>query len=219
MNGETIRVPVIRATPADTATLSDVIAAAFHDLAPSRWLIADPAARRDVFPAYFRLYVEHALADGLVHTTPARDAVALWLPAGPGAPGDPPGYSERLAAATAPWTARFVVFDKALEARHPETAHEHLAILAVLPGRQSHGTGTTLLRARHQDLDDTATSAYLEASSPRARELYLRHGYTDHGAPVQLPGSGPAMWPMVRQPFPTGHVGAAASSARDHSGG
>jgi GNAT superfamily N-acetyltransferase len=219
MNGETISVPVIRATPADTGTLSDVIATAFHDLAPSRWLIADPAARRDVFPAYFRLYVAHAMADGLVHTTPARDAVALWLPAGPGAPDDPPGYSERLAAATAPWTARFTVFDQALEARHPETAHEHLAILAVLPGRQCHGTGTTLLRARHQDLDDTATPAYLEASSPRARELYLRHGYTDHGPPVQLPGSGPAMRPMIRQPRPAGHASAAASTARDHSGG
>jgi GNAT superfamily N-acetyltransferase len=219
MNGETISVPVIRATPEDTGTLSDVIAAAFHDLPPSRWLIVDPAARRDVFPGYFRLYVEHAMADGLVHTTLARDAVALWLPAGPGAPGGPPGYSERLAAATDPWTAWFTVFDQALEARHPETVHEHLAILAVLPGRQGHGTGTTLLRARHQDLDDTATAAYLEASSPRARELYLRHDYTDHGPPVQLPAGGPAMWPMVRQPRPTSHASAAASTAARHAGG
>jgi len=44
---------VIRAGAADLGTLSQVIADAFHDLAPSRWLMADPAARRDIFPAYF----------------------------------------------------------------------------------------------------------------------------------------------------------------------
>jgi hypothetical protein len=55
------------------------------------------------------------MAAGVVHTTPGRDAVALWLPAGPGAP----GYRQRLAAATAPWTGRFAVFDQALEDHHP----------------------------------------------------------------------------------------------------
>jgi hypothetical protein len=64
-----------------------VAAAAFHDLAPSRWLIADPEARSAIFPGYFRLILAHAMAAGLVHTTPGRDAVALWLPAGPGVPG------------------------------------------------------------------------------------------------------------------------------------
>jgi len=40
---------VVRASPADLEVLSDLIATAFHDLAPSRWLIADPAARRAIF--------------------------------------------------------------------------------------------------------------------------------------------------------------------------
>jgi len=48
---------VVCARPADLEDLSDLIAAAFHDLAPSRWLIPDPAARRRVFPGYFRLIV------------------------------------------------------------------------------------------------------------------------------------------------------------------
>lgn len=68
---------VICAAPADLDVLSDVIAVAFHDRAPSRWLIADPAARRAIFPGYFRLQVAYAMAAGLVHTTPGRDAVAL----------------------------------------------------------------------------------------------------------------------------------------------
>ena len=64
--------------------LSQVIADAFFPLAPCQWLIPDPAARRDILPGYFRMYVEHAMADGLVHTTPGRDAaVAIgWRAAG-----------------------------------------------------------------------------------------------------------------------------------------
>jgi hypothetical protein len=46
--------------------------------------------------------VEHALAVGVVHTTPDRSAVALWLPAGAGGAGPPAGYDARLAALTAP---------------------------------------------------------------------------------------------------------------------
>lgn len=192
---------VICAAPADLDVLSDVIAVAFHDRAPSRWLIADPAARRAIFPGYFRLQVAYAMAAGLVHTTPGRDAVALWLPAGPGAVGPLAGYRQRLADATAPWTGRFAVFDQALEAHHPAgVLHQHLAVLAVRPGSQRRGTGTALLNARHRDLDRDGTPAYLEASSPRARDLYLRHGYTLRpGAALRLP-EGPLLWPMWREP-------------------
>jgi GNAT superfamily N-acetyltransferase len=192
---------VVGASPADLDVLGQVIAAAFHDLAPSRWLIADPEARSAIFPGYFRLIVAHAMAAGLVHTTPGRDAVALWLPAGPGVPGPLAGYRQRLAEATAPWTGRFAVFDQRLEAHQPAgVAFWHLAILAVRPGRQGQGTGTALLTARHRDLDHDGAPAYLEASSPRARDLYQRHGYTVRpGGAFRLPG-GPPFWPMWREP-------------------
>jgi GNAT superfamily N-acetyltransferase len=191
---------VVVAGAADLDTLSHVIAGAFFDLAPSRWLIGDPAARREIFPGYFRLYLDHTLAHGVVHTTADRTAAALWLPAGPDAPAQPADYDARLSAVTGRWAERFAAFDAALDARHPATAHHHLAILAVRPGRHGHGTGTALLRAYHQHLDhDLGAPAYLEASSLRACRLYLRHGYTDHGPPIHLPG-GPPMWPMWREP-------------------
>jgi hypothetical protein len=57
---------VVRAGPADLEALSDLIATAFHDLAPSRWLIADPAARRRILPGYFRLLIAYAMVTGLV---------------------------------------------------------------------------------------------------------------------------------------------------------
>lgn len=186
---------VVRATAADAAVLADVIAEAFFDLPPSRWLIPDPEARRRAYPGYFLLYVEHALTAGVVHTTPQRDAAALWLPSGTP---PPPGYPARLAAATTPWTSRFQKFDQLLDSRHPAgPPHRHLAILAVRPAAQGNGTGTALLTAYHHRLDQLALPAYLEASAPRNRDLFHRHGYHDHGPPIRLPDGTP-MWPMWR---------------------
>jgi hypothetical protein len=60
-------------------------------------------------------------------------------------------------------------------------------------------TRTALLCSYHQILDhDLGAPAYLEASDRRTRQIYLRHGYTDHGPPIHLPG-GPLMYPMWRQ--------------------
>jgi GNAT superfamily N-acetyltransferase len=192
---------VVRADAADVDVLSQVIGGAFHDLAPSRWLIADPAARRAIFPGYFRILVEHAMASGVVHTTPDRTAAALWLPVGKDGPAQPPDYESRLAVATSPWTDRFLAFDAALDRRHPAgVPHHHLAILAVRPDRQRRGIGTALLRAYHQLLDhDAGVPAYLEASDLLTRQFYLRLGFTDHGSPIQLPDDGPQMYPLVRQ--------------------
>jgi GNAT superfamily N-acetyltransferase len=190
---------VIQADPADAAVLSQVIADAFHDLPPAHWLIADPDIRRKIFPAYFRIFVDHALASGVVHITTDLAAVALWLPVGTDGPG-PPGddYNAELAEVTGPWAGRFQAFDAELDRHHPTgTAHHHLAILAVHPGKQGQGIGTALLRAHHATLDQTGTPAYLEASSPRNRALYLCHGYAGPG-PLHLPDGGPPMWPMTR---------------------
>jgi len=192
---------VVLTGQADLDVLARVIAAAFRNLAPSGWLIADLAARRHVLPGYFRLLLEDALAAGLVHTTPGRTAAALWLPA-PQAADPPQGNDARLAAVTGPWAGRFRAFDATLARHHPAgIPHRHLAILAVHPDRQNRGTGTALLRSGHQILDQLGLPAYLEAASARARDLYLTHGYALRpGAPFHLPGGGPPMWPMWREP-------------------
>jgi GNAT superfamily N-acetyltransferase len=193
---------VVLAEPGDAEVLSHLIAEAFFDLPPSRWLIPDPVARRQIFPGYFRIHVEHALTHGLVHTTSDRAAAALWLPVSASPAGPPPGYDAALAAATGPWVSRFRAFDAALDRHHPTaTAHHHLALLAVRPGRQGQGTGTILLHAHHAALDRDGMPAYLEAASLRTCQFYLRHGYALRpNAPFYLPDSGPAIWPMWRDP-------------------
>jgi len=196
---------IVRAGPADIDVLSQVIANAFFALAPCRWLIPDEAARREILPGFFSMYVGHAMAGGLVQTTAERTAAALWIPIGPAGPQQPDGYDERLAEVTGQWAERFVTFDQELDAHHlTGVPHNHLAILAVRPDLQGHGVGTRLLDARHAILDGQDTVAYLEASDERNRSLYLRHGYADHGSPIELPG-GPLMYPMARQPRTTGN--------------
>jgi GNAT superfamily N-acetyltransferase len=193
---------LVRASQADVEPLADVIAAAFFRLAPCRWLIPDGAARRAILPPYFAMYVEHAMSDGQVWTTPRRDAVALWLPVQESPSAPPAGYQERLAKVTRQWLDRFQVLDAEFDRHHPAGfAHHHLAILAVRPDRQGLGIGTALLNDHHARLDQDGIPAYLEASNERTRHLYLGHGYSDHGTPLQLP-DGPAMWPMVRRPKP-----------------
>lgn len=190
---------VVRADDDDLDVLSQVIADAFHDLPAARWLIADPGARRQVFPRYFRLFVEHALAHGTVHTTADRSAVALWIhQADRHAPG-PADYDSRLAAVTGPFVDRFIAFDTALDQRHPVgVRYHHLVMLAVRPDWQGAGVGTALLRHYHEQLDHQVWApAYLEAADQRTRRMYRRHGYADHGLPVQLP-DGPFMYPMWR---------------------
>ena len=196
---------VVHADHADMDVLSQVIADAFRDLAPCQWLIDDLAARREVFPGFFRMYVEHAMAGGVVYTTAGRTAAALWIPAGAEGPRQPGGYGERLAEVTGQWAERFVVFDLELDARHlAGVAHHHLALLAVRPDLQGQGIGTALLEAHHAVLDGEGIVAYLEASDERTRGIYLRHGYADYGSPIELAG-GPFMYPMMRHPRATGN--------------
>lgn len=190
---------VVAARPQDVDVLSRVIALSFHALAPSAWLIPEPDERARIFPWYFRLYVQDAMERGSVYTTSDRTAAALWFPAGDDGGGNA-DYDTRLAAATGPWVDRFRLFDAILDKHHPAgLSHDHLAILAVHPEHQRQGVGTALLAAHHSRLDlcDPPQSAYLEASDASTRELYLRHGYTDHGEPIALP-AGPQMYPMLR---------------------
>ena len=191
---------VVDARKRDLDVLSKVIAGAFRDLAVSRWLIPDPDARRTIFPGYFRILLQHAMTAGLVSTTPRRTAAAVWLPATRPAP-PPDGYIGRLAEITGPFLERFVTFETELARRHPAGVfHHYLAILAVRPEAQGQGTGTALLQAHHATYDWQGIATYLEASGERTRDLYLRHGYTDHGEPIELP-DGPTMYPMVRIPI------------------
>ena len=212
MSPELCAVDVVEAEPDDAAELSDLIAMAFHDLPASVWLVPDAAAREELFPDYFRLYVDQALATGTVYTTPDRTAAALWIPYredghdGDDGHADDSEYGARLAEVTGTRVDRFRAFDAQLERHHPSGgSHDHLAILAVHPKLQGRGIGSALLEAHHRVLagSEEPVAAYLEAASIDSRRLYARHGYRDLPKPIPFPDGVPAttmMYPMWRPP-------------------
>lgn len=181
--------------------LAHLLAAAFAEIPPTRWLIPDRDARRARFPAYARIWVDHGLAHGTIEVAETPDGalagLAIWWPEP--AP-EPPRYQQRLAEAVGhEHLDRFTAFDTLTHQRHPTAEHVYLGFAAVAPAYQNRGYGTELLRRRHTDLDDSKVPAYLVAASADARRLYLRHGYDDLGPPIYLP-RGPRIQPMWRHP-------------------
>lgn len=197
-NGPIMNGPrIVRAQPSDARPVASLIAAAFHVLAVSGWLVPDPLQRIRILPAYFRILVGHALGHGQVHLTSDRTAAAVWLPRLDPLP-DPVYYNTRLATACGDTAPRFQTLDELFAKHHPTKPHHHLALLAVVPHRQRTGLGTALLRHHHQQLDRDGIPAYVEASSPHSRDLYTRHGYQP-SEPFHLP-DGPPLWSMWRDP-------------------
>jgi GNAT superfamily N-acetyltransferase len=194
---------VVKAGLRDIEPLSVVVADAFVDLPPSRWLVTDRTDRIQVFPAFFGLYVEHGINEGVVWTTPGRDAAAIWLPC-PAGLAEPPGYRDRLAAITGIWLDRFEAFDETLTTHHQfrHRDHDWLAILAVHPSMQGQGIGTALLAHHHDLLDQVGQPGYLEAANLADRDFYRHRGWRDIGEPFSLPEAGPPMFPMWRDPQP-----------------
>ncbi|BCJ67752.1 GNAT family N-acetyltransferase [Polymorphospora rubra] len=191
--------PVLRRPSADESpAIAGLIAEAFAPLPVSGWLVPDPAARRAVLAGNFEIMVEYALTFGLVYVTTDRSAVAVWFPRDGEPPPPPVDYDVRVERVCGEWTDRFLHLDDLFDANHPHEAHHHLAFLAVAPDRQGTGTGSALLRHHHARLDAKGMPAYLEASSTRSRDLYLRHGY-EVGPPFRVPDGTP-FWPMWRRP-------------------
>lgn len=194
-------VTIVDATRRDAHPVAALIGTAFHSLDVAAWLVRDPIERSRVLYAHFRILVEHAFDYGAVHRVDDGEAVAVWLRRDRPLP-DIPDYRRRRWLACGRYTSRVKTLDAAFDRHHPDQPHHHLAFLAVHPDRQGHGLGTALLAHYHGRLDRAGMPAYLEASSRRSRDLYLRHGYRDRGMPIVLPDDGPRLWPMWRPPVP-----------------
>ncbi|MBI1758791.1 MAG: GNAT family N-acetyltransferase [Actinobacteria bacterium] len=190
------------ATNEDVHPLAKVITEAFLHLPPTAWLVGDLTERLLVLHHYFAHLLRHTLTHGVVHTTPYRDAAALWLPHGVQA-GPEPAVDDLVGVLGADYADRFHTFEQTLHAHHPVgVAHEHLAVLAVAPHVQGTGIGAALLHTHHQVLDRDGTPAYLEGATHDLPDYYRRHGYQPTGTPIRLPGDGTTMWPMWRHPQP-----------------
>jgi GNAT superfamily N-acetyltransferase len=193
---------VVRAEPSDAPVLTEVIAAAFFEIAPCVWLFPDHAERRRALPRLLRLHLEDALEHGAVYTTEDRCAAAVWFPR---SDAHRPRHDEQarlIDAVGAHHAERVRRYDAITEAAHPATPHDYLWAAAVHPERQRSGIGSALLGAHHRLLDERGRAAYLEASDAGTRQVYLTLGYCDMPVPrIALPPpDGCVLYAMWRMP-------------------
>jgi ribosomal protein S18 acetylase RimI-like enzyme len=192
-------VPEVRkATVDDVPRLSESLARAFHDDPPVTWIYPTHARRRRFFEIALRmLHLRH----DEVYTTDEAAGAAMW---------DPPGHwklSVRDMVRTGPAMARVTGRNSlrgmrlmsALDRRHPTEPHWYLAVLGTHPDHQGKGVGSALLAPVLARCDAEGSGAYLESSKESNVPFYRRYGF-EVTERLELPGGGPPVWLMWREP-------------------
>jgi GNAT superfamily N-acetyltransferase len=87
----------------------------------------------------------------------------------------------------------------AIEARHPRELHYYLPFVGVDPEWQGRGLGSAVLAPVLERCDREGMPAFLEASTPRNRALYERHGFAV-SEEFKLGQTAPVQWRMWREP-------------------
>jgi len=193
---------VVKATTKSIPSLARTMARAFEDDPAGRWLFPDDASRLHRLE---RMFGEMALPDTLAHeetyTTGDLDGGALWVPPGHGQTGlvETLRAVPKIASIWGLRTPRALRAFAFMDANHPAEHHYYLWLLAVDPDRQGRGIGSALMRPVLDRCDDEGVPAYLEATSTRNRDLYLRNGF-EVVEMVHWPGGGPPLWLMWREP-------------------
>ena len=120
---------------------------------------------------------------------------AVWAP--PGAEDDEQ-LPERVGEIAAENAERLFEVLGLMDSVHPTDPHYYLFLLGTRPEWQGRGIGSALMAPVLETCDRERVPAYLEATSERNRELYLRHGFEVTGE-IDVP-DGPTLWCMWRTP-------------------
>jgi len=165
-----------------------------------RWAWPDSERYLSYWPPFVDAFGGKAFEEGTAYGLEDHVAVALWL-----APGVEPDGEALMSLFQESMDDQrfedisgvFVQFDE----YHPTYDHWYLPMMGVEPASQGRRLGSTLLQHTLDKCDRDGLPAYLEATSPRSRNLYARHGFDDV-ATIQA-GSSPPLWAMLREPDPS----------------
>lgn len=175
-----------KATAADIDTVANIIALAFATDPVWGPALARADGSTEHLGAYWRPYVEGAVANESVFVTDDFSAVALWVP--PGGTellddGEP--TLERIVAdnltpsAAEAWAELCERFD----ANHPhDDPHAYLSLLATHPDHRGHGIAQQLMADNLADWEARGIPAYLESTNPANDHRYERAGFRPIGA-------------------------------------
>jgi GNAT superfamily N-acetyltransferase len=191
-----------RAGATDRTAVAATVAAGFFDDPVTQWLLPDVEHRQKVIVPMFEVYVGAYLPHGETYLTADGNGAAVWLP--PGAElltdeQEQPFVDALAALMGRPGVDRLFQLEETFAEHHPAEPLFYCNFLSTVPAFQGRGIGSAFLREMLQRADADELPAYHEATSPRNRALYERHGYINLGELV-LPDGGPTLWRMWRDP-------------------
>jgi len=197
--------PVVRrATSDDVDAMAAQLAETFFDDPVIGHIFRNPPRRDAGLRAYFRTQMRaDYLPFGGCYTTDGYAGSAIWAPAGK------PLLTGLTAIVTMlpvlPYVAANLVTTLRLlnlvESMHPHEPHWYLATLGTAVAQQGKGVGSALMRPVLEHCDTEGIPCYLESSKERNVPFYRRHGF-EIVKEVPLPGEGPPIWTMWREPRP-----------------
>jgi ribosomal protein S18 acetylase RimI-like enzyme len=192
---------VRRATSEDVATVSDVIAAAFYDHPVVSWVFPDDLTRTRRFHAWLQVYLERDwIRHGIVEIAGDDAAAAIWVTPGPAqlSADETAGVDAAAEEVVGEYAPRLATVIAIMAAVHPHEPHFYLFFLGTRPEYQGRSLGSLLLGRGLERSSERGVGAYLDATAPRNRALYERHGFRvthEHHLP-----DGPTFWGMWRNP-------------------
>jgi GNAT superfamily N-acetyltransferase len=198
---QAIDVGIRRAATTDRTAVAATVAAGFFDDPVTRWLLPDVERRREVIQPMFEMHVDAYLRHGETYLTSDGTGAAVWLPPTTElfTPDQEQAFGEALADLLGPDADRAFQLGEIFAEHHPDQPLYYCQFLATVPAFQGRGIGSAFLRDMLQRADAERMPAYHEATSPRNRALYQRHGYLSQGE-FSLPDGGPTLWRMWRDP-------------------
>ncbi|MGQ9407837.1 GNAT family N-acetyltransferase [Mycolicibacterium gilvum] len=189
----------------DVKQLSHTLGRAFFDDPVMMWMVPDDAKRARALPRIFGAMARHHFMGNDAVEVAGRagtvGAAALW---------DPPGRWKQTPREELRMMPAFLLamglkvgrgmgVAEMMKEHHPEEPHWYLAVIGSDPDVRGGGFGHALMRSRLDRCDAEGAPAYLESSKESNVPYYLRFGFELTGE-ITVPGGGPTMWQMWRQP-------------------
>ncbi|MFF9199020.1 GNAT family N-acetyltransferase [Streptomyces sp. NPDC014779] len=188
-----------KAVLGDAGDISRTLALAFDDDPMMRWFFPEDATREATLGRYFStLFTRQYLANGVCERT--EGAAAFWVPAEAQEKAVPDG--DTIQELIAILGDRAGLFKEAVEtaaAHAPAEPHWSLALIGAAPASQGTGQGAALLRSGLAQADAAGAPVYLESSKAANLPVYEHFGFRVREE-FALPGGGPLLWGMWRDP-------------------
>ena len=193
---------VRKARPDELPRLAAVLAKAFYDDPPVAWVVPDDARRLRIMERGFDLYLRKIwFPQDECYTTDHISGAAVWELPDQWKVGavQQLGLLPSMAVIYGRFLPRLIRAITALESNHPEDPHYYLPFVGVAPEWQGRGIGAALMKPILDRCDKDGIPAYLEATTPRNRALYERHGF-EATEEFALGKGSPPLWRMWRKP-------------------